>query len=154
MYYVDGIFKHYQNLKVSKSKGNYHFLQNRALNHPCHLHRQGQRLASVIIWKAPHQFTQALGKPKSYSTASATYSPSPESKQKQKLLSQREESCAQRGRPHWACRSIKQVLTLSPPSEEQEGSAGGNGTQMHATTLSGLPALGLKRGVPKFILKG
>lgn len=49
MYYVDGIFKHYQNLKVSKSKGNYHFLQNRALNHPCHLHRQGQRLASVII---------------------------------------------------------------------------------------------------------
>lgn len=96
VYYVDQNFKRYQNLKKSKSKANYHFLQNRALNHPCHLHCQGQRLASVIISKAPHQFTQALGEPKSYSpAASATHSSSPETKQKWKLLSQQEESCAQ-----------------------------------------------------------
>lgn len=140
-------------LKVFKPKANYHFLQNWAPNHPCHLHCQGQRLASVIIWKGPHQFTQALGDSKSYTAASAAHNSSPETKQKQKLLSQQEESHAQRGRSRWAHLSFEQVLTLSPP-EEQEGSAGGNGTQMHTTTLSDQPALGLKRGVPKFILKG
>lgn len=141
-------------LKVFKPKANYHFLQNRAPNHPRHLHCQGQRLASVIIWKGPHQFTQVLGDSKSYSTASAAHNSSPETKQKQKLLSQQEENHAQRGRSRWARLSFEQVLTLSPPSEEQEGSAGVNGTQTHTTSLSGRPTLGPKRGVPKFILKG
>lgn len=56
------------------------------------------------------------------------HEPSPETKQKQKLLSQLEESHPRRGSPHWDRLSFEQVLMSSPPCGEQEGSEGGNGT--------------------------
>lgn len=83
------------------------------------------------------------------------HEPSPETKQKQKLLSQLEESHPRRGSPHWDRLSFEQVLMSSPPCGEQEGSEGGNGTLVDPTELAGLlPALGHERGVPEFILKG